>query len=105
MGYSPDPTTKAAVVPIRRAAAYAYAFDSEQHGIDLFDLKVPGLALALETRHPSLGSHAIPCAENLGCVHQRWTTPHVDANTEHLFQFSPCALEFVQGLDMKSDAA
>ena len=39
-GYSPDPTTKAAAVPIYQTAAYA--FDSAQHGADLFDLKVPG---------------------------------------------------------------
>jgi len=39
-GYSPDPTTKAAAVPIYQTAAYA--FDSAQHGADLFDLKVAG---------------------------------------------------------------
>jgi O-acetylhomoserine (thiol)-lyase len=39
-GYSPDPTTRAAAVPIYQTAAYA--FDSAQHGADLFDLKVPG---------------------------------------------------------------
>ncbi|MDR1312052.1 MAG: aminotransferase class I/II-fold pyridoxal phosphate-dependent enzyme [Burkholderiaceae bacterium] len=39
-GYSPDPTTKAAAVPIYQTASYA--FDSAQHGADLFDLKVPG---------------------------------------------------------------
>lgn len=39
-GYSPDPTTKAVAVPIYQTAAYA--FDSAQHGADLFDLKVPG---------------------------------------------------------------
>lgn len=39
-GYSPDPTTKAAAVPIYQTVAYA--FDSAQHGADLFDLKVPG---------------------------------------------------------------
>src|SRR3990167_6125419 len=39
-GYSPDPTTKAVAVPIYQTAAYA--FDSTQHGADLFDLKVPG---------------------------------------------------------------
>jgi O-acetylhomoserine (thiol)-lyase len=39
-GYRPDPTTKAAAVPIYQTAAYA--FDSAQHGADLFDLKVPG---------------------------------------------------------------
>jgi len=39
-GYSPDPTTKAVAVPIHQTAAYA--FDSAQHGADLFDLKVPG---------------------------------------------------------------
>ena len=39
-GYSPDPTTKASAVPIYQTAAYA--FDSTQHGADLFDLKVPG---------------------------------------------------------------
>ena len=40
VGYSPDPTTKAVAVPIYQTAAYA--FDSAQHGADLFDLKVPG---------------------------------------------------------------
>jgi O-acetylhomoserine (thiol)-lyase len=39
-GYSPDPTTKSAAVPIYQTVAYA--FDSAQHGADLFDLKVPG---------------------------------------------------------------
>jgi O-acetylhomoserine (thiol)-lyase len=39
-GYSPDPTTKAAVPPIYQTVAYA--FDNAQHGADLFDLKVPG---------------------------------------------------------------
>ena len=36
----PDPTTKAVAVPIYQTVAYA--FDSAQHGADLFDLKVPG---------------------------------------------------------------
>ena len=39
-GYSPDPTTKAAAVPIYQTTSYA--FDSTQHGADLFDLKVAG---------------------------------------------------------------
>lgn len=39
-GYSPDPTTKAVAVPVYQTVAYA--FDSAQHGADLFDLKVPG---------------------------------------------------------------
>ena len=39
-GYEPDPTTKAVAVPIYQTVAYA--FDSAQHGADLFDLKVPG---------------------------------------------------------------
>lgn len=39
-GYTPDPTTKAVAVPIYQTAAYA--FDSAQHGADLFDLKVAG---------------------------------------------------------------
>jgi O-acetylhomoserine (thiol)-lyase len=39
-GYSPEPTTKAVAVPIYQTVAYA--FDSAQHGADLFDLKVPG---------------------------------------------------------------
>ena len=39
-GYSPDPTTKAVAVPIYQTVAYA--FDSAQHGADLFDLKVTG---------------------------------------------------------------
>jgi O-acetylhomoserine (thiol)-lyase len=39
-GYAPDPTTKSAAVPIYQTVAYA--FDSAQHGADLFDLKVPG---------------------------------------------------------------
>jgi len=39
-GYSPDPTTKAVAVPIYQTAAFA--FDSAQHGADLFDLKVAG---------------------------------------------------------------
>ncbi|MCC7033340.1 MAG: aminotransferase class I/II-fold pyridoxal phosphate-dependent enzyme [Acidobacteria bacterium] len=39
-GYSPEPTTKAVAVPIYQTTSYA--FDSSQHGADLFDLKVPG---------------------------------------------------------------
>jgi len=39
-GYSPDPTTRAVAVPIYQTVAFA--FDSTQHGADLFDLKVPG---------------------------------------------------------------
>jgi len=39
-GYSPDPTTKAVVPPIYQTTSYA--FDSTQHGADLFDLKVAG---------------------------------------------------------------
>ncbi len=39
-GYSPDPTTRAVAVPIYQTTSYA--FDSTQHGADLFDLKVPG---------------------------------------------------------------
>ncbi|MBN3817091.1 aminotransferase class I/II-fold pyridoxal phosphate-dependent enzyme [Paraburkholderia sp. Se-20369] len=39
-GYRPDPTTRAAAVPIYQTVAYA--FDDTQHGADLFDLKVAG---------------------------------------------------------------
>jgi len=39
-GYAPDPTTNAVAVPIYQTVAYA--FDSAQHGADLFDLKVQG---------------------------------------------------------------
>jgi len=39
-GYSPDPTTKAGAVPIYQTTSNA--FDSTQHGADLFDLKVAG---------------------------------------------------------------
>ena len=39
-GQSPDPTTKTVAAPIYQTVAYA--FDSAQHGADLFDLKVPG---------------------------------------------------------------
>ncbi|HMM85777.1 O-acetylhomoserine aminocarboxypropyltransferase/cysteine synthase family protein [Azohydromonas sp.] len=39
-GYTPDPTTHAVVPPIYQTVAYA--FDSAQHGADLFDLKVAG---------------------------------------------------------------
>jgi len=39
-GYTPDPTTKAVAVPIYQTTSYA--FDSAQHGADLFDLKVQG---------------------------------------------------------------
>ncbi|MBZ0225473.1 MAG: O-acetylhomoserine aminocarboxypropyltransferase/cysteine synthase [Comamonas sp.] len=39
-GYTPDPTTKSAAVPIYQTTSYV--FDSAQHGADLFDLKVPG---------------------------------------------------------------
>ncbi len=39
-GYKPEPTTKSAAVPLYQTTAYA--FDSAQHGADLFDLKVAG---------------------------------------------------------------
>jgi O-acetylhomoserine (thiol)-lyase len=39
-GYKPDPVTKAVAPPIYQTVAYA--FDSAQHGADLFDLKVAG---------------------------------------------------------------
>jgi O-acetylhomoserine (thiol)-lyase len=39
-GYSPEPTTKAVAVPVYQTTSYA--FDSTQHGADLFDLKVAG---------------------------------------------------------------
>lgn len=39
-GYAPDPTTNAVAVPIYQTTSYA--FDSAQHGADLFDLKVLG---------------------------------------------------------------
>ena len=39
-GYTPDPTTKSVAVPIYQTVAFA--FDSAQHGADLFDLKVAG---------------------------------------------------------------
>ncbi|HSH42990.1 MAG TPA: O-acetylhomoserine aminocarboxypropyltransferase/cysteine synthase family protein [Arenicellales bacterium] len=39
-GWSPDPTTHAVAVPIYQTTSYA--FDSAQHGADLFDLKVLG---------------------------------------------------------------
>jgi len=39
-GYKPEPTTRAAAVPIYQTVAYA--FDDAQYGADLFDLKIPG---------------------------------------------------------------
>jgi len=39
-GYQADPTTKSVATPIYQTTSYA--FDSTQHGADLFDLKVPG---------------------------------------------------------------
>jgi O-acetylhomoserine (thiol)-lyase len=39
-GFSHDPTTRAVAVPIYQTTSYA--FDSTQHGADLFDLKVQG---------------------------------------------------------------
>ncbi len=39
-GYSPEETTKAVAVPVYQTTSYA--FDSAQHGADLFDLKVEG---------------------------------------------------------------
>lgn len=39
-GFKADPTTKAVAVPIYQTTSYA--FDSTQHGADLFDLKEPG---------------------------------------------------------------
>ena len=39
-GYSSDPTTRSAAVPIYQTTSYT--FDNTQHGADLFDLKVPG---------------------------------------------------------------
>lgn len=39
-GYTPEPTTKSAAVPIYQTTSYT--FDNTQHGADLFDLKVEG---------------------------------------------------------------
>ncbi|MFP5462283.1 MAG: O-acetylhomoserine aminocarboxypropyltransferase/cysteine synthase family protein [Gammaproteobacteria bacterium] len=39
-GYTPEATTKSVAVPIYQTTSYA--FDSAQHGADLFDLKVAG---------------------------------------------------------------
>ncbi len=39
-GYTPEATTKSVAVPIYQTTSYA--FDSTQHGADLFDLKVAG---------------------------------------------------------------
>src|SRR5690606_22097753 len=39
-GYTAEPTTKAAVVPIYQTTSYT--FDNTQHGADLFNLAVPG---------------------------------------------------------------
>lgn len=39
-GYSSEPTTRSAAVPIYQTTSYT--FDNAQHGADLFDLKVPG---------------------------------------------------------------
>jgi O-acetylhomoserine (thiol)-lyase len=39
-GYSPEATTKAVAVPLYQTVGDA--FDSAQHGADLFDLEVPG---------------------------------------------------------------
>ena len=39
-GYQPDPTTRAVATPIYQTTSFA--FDSTQHGADLFDLKVAG---------------------------------------------------------------
>ena len=39
-GYTSEPTTKSAAVPIYQTTSYT--FDNTQHGADLFDLKVPG---------------------------------------------------------------
>jgi len=39
-GYSSEPTTRSAAVPIYQTTSYT--FDDAQHGADLFDLKVPG---------------------------------------------------------------
>lgn len=39
-GYTPDPTTRSAAVPIYQTTSYT--FDDTQHGADLFDLKVTG---------------------------------------------------------------
>ncbi|TPD53977.1 MAG: aminotransferase class I/II-fold pyridoxal phosphate-dependent enzyme [Thalassolituus maritimus] len=39
-GYTSEPTTKSAAVPVYQTTSYT--FDNTQHGADLFDLKVPG---------------------------------------------------------------
>lgn len=39
-GYSSEPTTRSAAVPVYQTTSYT--FDNTQHGADLFDLKVPG---------------------------------------------------------------
>ena len=45
-GYSPELTTKAVAVPIYQTAAYA--FDSAQHGADLFDQRNNAANLVLQ---------------------------------------------------------
>ncbi|MCL2645045.1 MAG: PLP-dependent transferase, partial [Betaproteobacteria bacterium] len=39
-GYKPEPTTRAAAVPIYQTTSFT--FDDTQYGADLFDLKIPG---------------------------------------------------------------
>ena len=41
-GYSSEPTTRAAAVPIYQTTSYT--FDNTQHGADLFDLRYPAIS-------------------------------------------------------------
>jgi len=50
-GYTPDPTTKAVAVPIYQTTSYA--FDSTQHGADLFDLNCTVLCAVERRRFPA----------------------------------------------------
>jgi len=77
-GYTPEPTTHAAAVPIYQTVAYA--FDDTQHGADLFDLKVAGNIYSrimnptcgvLEARMAALegGVGALAVASGMSAIH------------------------------------
>jgi O-acetylhomoserine/O-acetylserine sulfhydrylase-like pyridoxal-dependent enzyme len=99
-GYAPDPTTKAVAVPIYQTAAYA--FDSAQHGADLFDLNMPGNIFSrimnstqdlLEKRVAALEGNiaAMAVASDLVSIGNAKSLATHPASTTHR-QFSPAEL-------------
>jgi len=116
-GYDTDHTTKSVAVPIYQTAAYA--FDSAQHGADLFDLAVPGNIYSrimnptndvLEQRVAALegGGAGLAVASGMAAIHYTLltlakhgdnivTTPQIYGGTYTLFAHQLPAL----GIDVR----